>query len=253
VIAKSDENGYLYLNEEYQPYGEKIYGTEDFFGAGEDWYTGKNYSEELDLTYFGARWYDAKQGRFLSMDPVPVEIDSPHTFNRHVYAKNNPYSYIDPDGENAVTAFGGLITETGKFVTGKGFDSAAVYGALLDGYDGQGAGVAASAFQDATAIFSVTKIPGLIVKGHRLLGNSIGSKGLNPTAKQLDKFRKQLQEHGSKSLERSQRTIQRRLNEHTEKLRTIKKEGGHTSSVEREIRNFKRELEAIQRTLGEGS
>ncbi|MGD8348734.1 MAG: hypothetical protein PVI79_05835, partial [Gammaproteobacteria bacterium] len=31
VIAKSDEDGYLYLNEEYQPYGEKIYATEDFF------------------------------------------------------------------------------------------------------------------------------------------------------------------------------------------------------------------------------
>ena len=65
VIAKSNDSGQLYLNEEYQPYGEKVYGTEDTFGDSEDWYTGKNYSDELDLTYFGARWYDAKQGRFL--------------------------------------------------------------------------------------------------------------------------------------------------------------------------------------------
>jgi len=106
VIAKSDEDGYLYLNEEYQPYGEKIYAADDFFGGSDDWYTGKNYSEELDLTYFGARWYDAKQGRFLSIDPAPVELASIHTFNRYAYAFDNPYKYIDPDGErNALSAF----------------------------------------------------------------------------------------------------------------------------------------------------
>jgi RHS repeat-associated protein len=98
VIAKSDSDGYLYLNEEYQPYGEKIYAAEDFFGGSDDWYTGKNYSEELDLTYFGARWYDAKQGRFLSVDPIGVALESFHSFNRYVYAINNPYRYIDPDG-----------------------------------------------------------------------------------------------------------------------------------------------------------
>jgi len=101
VIAKSDADGYLYLNEEYQPYGEKIYATEDFFGGSDDWYTGKNYSEELDLTYFGARWYDAKQGRFLSVDPAPVSLLSMHSFNRYHYANNNPYKYVDPNGEDA--------------------------------------------------------------------------------------------------------------------------------------------------------
>jgi RHS repeat-associated protein len=102
VIAKSDEDGYLYLNEEYQPYGEKIYATEDFFGGSDDWYTGKNYSEELDLSYFGARWYDAKQGRFLSIDPAGVTLENIHSFHRYVYAINNPYKYIDPDGREIV-------------------------------------------------------------------------------------------------------------------------------------------------------
>jgi len=102
VMAKSDEDGYLYLNEEYQPYGEKIYATEDLFGGSDDWYTGKNYSEELDLTYFGARWYDAKQGRFLSVDPAPVLLESIHSFNRYHYANNNPYKYVDPDGEQSI-------------------------------------------------------------------------------------------------------------------------------------------------------
>jgi len=101
VIAKSDADGYLYLNEEYQPYGEKIYGTEDPEG-NEDWYTGQNYSEDLDLSYFGARWYDAKQGRFLSIDPASVSLASIHSFNRYHYANSNPYRYVDPNGEQAI-------------------------------------------------------------------------------------------------------------------------------------------------------
>jgi len=104
VIAKSDADGYLYLNEEYQPYGEKIYAADDFFGGSDDWYTGKNYSEELDLTYFGARWYDAKQGRFLSIDPAPVSLASIHSFNRYHYANSNPYKYIDPDGREVIVS-----------------------------------------------------------------------------------------------------------------------------------------------------
>ena len=106
VIAKSDAEGYLYLNEEYQPLGETIYGTEDFFGGSDDWYAGKNYSEELDLSYFGVRWYDAKQGRFLSIDPVGVKLEKIHSFNRYLYANNNPYKYIDPNGEEGQWADG---------------------------------------------------------------------------------------------------------------------------------------------------
>ena len=99
VVASSNMSGDHQWNEEYQPYGEKIYDTIDTEGGSDDWYTGKNYDRELDLTYFGARWYDAKQGRFLSMDPAGVNLLNPHTFNRYHYASNNPYKYLDPDGE----------------------------------------------------------------------------------------------------------------------------------------------------------
>ena len=94
IIATSDQDGFMSLNEEYQPYGEKIYSTEDPVSDNEDWYTGKNYSKELDLTYFGARWYDAKQGRFLSMDPAGVAFGQIHSFNRYHYGNNNQYKYI---------------------------------------------------------------------------------------------------------------------------------------------------------------
>jgi len=102
IVAATNKNADILCNEEYQPYGEKIYQA----GIGscehnEDWYTGKTYDDDLDLTYFGARWYDAKQGRFLSIDPVGVQPEKIHSFNRYAYANNNPYKYVDPDGEAA--------------------------------------------------------------------------------------------------------------------------------------------------------
>lgn len=62
-------------------------------------------------------------------------------------------------------------------------------------------------------------------------------------------FQKQLQQHGKSSILKSQTKIQRRLNEHLKKLGKIKKAGGKTSSVEREINTFKSQLQAIDDLL----
>jgi len=51
-----------------------------------------------------ARYYDPVIGRFYSNDPVSatsfVMQGNIHGFNRYVYANNNPYKYIDPNGES---------------------------------------------------------------------------------------------------------------------------------------------------------
>jgi len=65
----------------------------------------------------------------------------------------------------------------------------------------------------------------------------------------LKAFQKQLQQHGKKSIAKSQKKIQRRLTEHLKKLKEIKKAGGHASSVEREITTFKAQLQAIKNVL----
>jgi uncharacterized protein RhaS with RHS repeats len=49
-----------------------------------------------------ARYYDPVIGRFYSNDPVGMT--NVHTFNRYTYANNNPYKYVDPDGESAALA-----------------------------------------------------------------------------------------------------------------------------------------------------
>ena len=49
------------------------------------------------LTQVGARYYDAKIGRFVSVDPV-FETSSPQQWGAYSYADNNPVSYWDPTG-----------------------------------------------------------------------------------------------------------------------------------------------------------
>jgi hypothetical protein len=88
VIAKSDQGGYLYLNEEYQPYGEKIYGTEDSFGASEDWYTDKNYTPTASwsvLRDFGPDpTFSESSTAFLGKNRLQVRARNQGTLDKEV-------------------------------------------------------------------------------------------------------------------------------------------------------------------------
>ncbi|MCX6621568.1 MAG: RHS repeat-associated core domain-containing protein [Acidobacteria bacterium] len=58
---------------------------------------------ETGLDYFGARYFSAAQGRFTSVDPVivtPARMADPQRFNLYAYARNNPFKFIDPNGED---------------------------------------------------------------------------------------------------------------------------------------------------------
>ncbi|WP_240600347.1 RHS repeat-associated core domain-containing protein [Solilutibacter silvestris] len=46
------------------------------------------------------RYYDPTIGRFLSTDPVQANANTGASFNRYVYANNNPYKFTDPDGRS---------------------------------------------------------------------------------------------------------------------------------------------------------
>lgn len=52
-----------------------------------------------------ARYYDPVIGRFYSNDPVGFDILNVHTFGRYTYGNNNPYKFVDPNGESAANAF----------------------------------------------------------------------------------------------------------------------------------------------------
>ncbi|WP_223250373.1 RHS repeat-associated core domain-containing protein [Marilutibacter maris] len=53
------------------------------------------------MIYAQQRYYDEDIGRFLSVDPVAANPNTGASFNRYVYANNNPYRFTDPDGRQS--------------------------------------------------------------------------------------------------------------------------------------------------------
>ena len=63
-------------------------------------FTAKKRDNETGLDYFGARYYSAPLGRFISPDPLmaSAKASNPQSWNRYTYTFNNPLRFIDPDG-----------------------------------------------------------------------------------------------------------------------------------------------------------
>ena len=78
---------------------------DDLSPASQQGYTG-HVGDNTGLVYMQARYYDPVIGRFYSNDPIGFR--DVHSFNRYAYANNNPYKYIDPNGEFAVPWHGGI-------------------------------------------------------------------------------------------------------------------------------------------------
>lgn len=97
----SDQYGDIKWKEDYKPYGEKLVKSV----AAKDnrvGYTGASHDNDTGLTYLGARYYDPNIGRFMAIDPVGFNINNTASVNRYAYANNNPYRYVDPNGESPI-------------------------------------------------------------------------------------------------------------------------------------------------------
>ena len=100
----TDESGEVIWRENYQAFGEKVKNQDEKTGNVIG-YTGHVHDEDTGLTYMQARYYDPVIGRFYANDPVGFleqvqRGNSPaHGFNRYAYSNNNPYKFVDPDGE----------------------------------------------------------------------------------------------------------------------------------------------------------
>jgi RHS repeat-associated protein len=81
---------------DFLPFGTQIAGDT----ATTHKFTGKERDSESGNDYFGLRYFGAPTGRFMSPDSIANdwELANPQTWNRYVYARNNPLIYIDPDG-----------------------------------------------------------------------------------------------------------------------------------------------------------
>jgi RHS repeat-associated protein len=96
VVAATNEAGAVLWRKDYAPFGEQIQTAPV---AERTSYTGKQHDDVTGLTYFGGRNFDPELGRFVSVDPVGFTEANAMSFNRYLYVNNNPYKYVDPDGE----------------------------------------------------------------------------------------------------------------------------------------------------------
>ncbi|KAF1003616.1 MAG: tRNA(Glu)-specific nuclease WapA [Luteibacter sp.] len=97
VLATADENGNIIERSDYRPFGEQALGSKQD-GPG---YTGHVNDSDSNLVYMQQRYYDPSIGRFMSIDPAPLDTSRLHNFARYTYANDNPLSFIDPDGREA--------------------------------------------------------------------------------------------------------------------------------------------------------
>ncbi len=110
-VAMTDMSGKVVWRADELPFGEQ-YKTEEISTKNNHRYLGRELDRETGLIYMGARYLDPATGRFNRPDPVGL-VDpatgkinqqmllNPQRQNRYAYALNNPYRYVDSDGEFA--------------------------------------------------------------------------------------------------------------------------------------------------------
>jgi len=103
----------LLWKEAYRPYGDQLVNDTYANAINSIFYAGKQFSSFSGLSYMGGRYYRPAIGRFTGVDPREVDADHLHTFNRYSYAANNPYRYVDPDG-NTIFDITFLAYDLGK-------------------------------------------------------------------------------------------------------------------------------------------
>ncbi|MFK4037334.1 RHS repeat-associated core domain-containing protein [Nonomuraea wenchangensis] len=79
------------------PFGEER-GSPPAWWPGDRGFVGGTKDATTGLVHLGAREYDPKLGRFLSVDPVIDDVD-PQQLNAYAYAGNSPVTMSDPDGQ----------------------------------------------------------------------------------------------------------------------------------------------------------
>jgi RHS repeat-associated protein len=146
---------------DYVPFGEEVSAgvgaraTADGYGSGtypntpdvvSEKFTGKERDSESGLDYFGARYYGSALGRFTSVDPegASASLFDPQRWNGYSYAVNNPYKFVDRDGEvplllvtagigAGVGAVGGAAFDVTNQLIQNGWDFSAINGREVAG------------------------------------------------------------------------------------------------------------------------
>jgi RHS repeat-associated protein len=113
----------------YSPFGKRTTSAESDYPQNRGFtdHEHLNVDEDGGLIHMNGRVYDPVIGRFLSPDPILQAPYSSQNYNRYSYVMNNPLSFTDPSGYNALalteilTAWWGSLF-AGGVATNQGFD-----------------------------------------------------------------------------------------------------------------------------------
>ena len=89
----------------YDPFGQVISGGSD----PKHLYNSNPLDAATNLLYYGARYYNPRGPWFTQPDSVIQDIYNSQDLNHYAYVRNNPYKYVDPDGQNPVLVAAGII------------------------------------------------------------------------------------------------------------------------------------------------
>jgi RHS repeat-associated protein len=97
MVVTSGIPGQVITAEDYDPWGVVMDNRSYVLGNPDQRYkfTGKERDAETGYDYFGARYYDARIGRWISVDPLAEKYPASSPF---AYAANNPAVCFDPNG-----------------------------------------------------------------------------------------------------------------------------------------------------------
>lgn len=147
-----DSGGNVVSRRVYEPFGELQKAHSVGYDAATYAYGGAIADDETGLSYFGARYYDPVQARFLSADDRLDGGGGSQGFARHAYVMNNPVAYRDPNGHFGIV--GGIAgTIAGAILGGSIVAVQEVWSGGLDAlnWDAIGAGAAGGAVTGAIA------------------------------------------------------------------------------------------------------
>lgn len=222
-----DEQGSPVEHLDYSPYGS-VFIDQKINGFDESKkYIGQDYDRESQLSYLNARYYDGARGQFLSQDPSFLDIGgpgfeqdyertlqqhlmNPQALNSYSYGLNNPITNKDPDGEIVPLLIGAwALAEIG-----------------LSAYDAYQTGstlVNPNASLNEKAVSVGGFAAGLALPGG---GYGTGGKKALEIAENGGKhsgFLKNYIEKSTKEIERGIRSLDKQIQEHTDKIRNPEK------------------------------
>ena len=102
-------DGEVVQHVEYVPFGEVFIEERNSTWNTPYLFNGKEFDEETGLYYYGARYYDARLGLWMSTDPMQENYPGIITY---CYSVNNPIIVKDPSGKSPVYSLCGEFLGT---------------------------------------------------------------------------------------------------------------------------------------------